>query len=533
MAGIITILNNNDAYSHKHVVEQFNKGSHRGSKSVFKRIIHKVDGGMHYDRGGPPVVNDHWINYTQPLTHNCIALLCDGDIYNYAELHQLLVSHNVTNNPDGPAKFELENPEKLTYTANEKRNAIIIQLYERFGIEETLQLLDGDFAFVLIDYRLSQTTSKIYVARDPYGIRPLYQFSQSNVLNKNNQIFAFASEEQMLSGLHDNEYYCVPTITSFTPGCYSVFELSSFVNSSWKVVENNVRYHTVTFAYNTLFLDIPDNTHNINDQIQYYLYRSIEKRMDDTESHLVACVLNGDIESSILAAIMSDYRKQHKLPALETYSTGFADEDHMVYAKLLAEYIGSNHTEIVVTKEQIEDAKQTFTNEGPNEGPNDGSTDDDVLMWLLSDFVAKNTETKIVFTGDGLNAYMGGYSHMKRINNAIDFDRECRRLLTTMYKPETVCKNNVLNSERSLSAHGLEYRMPYMDRAFVQMYMSIPLEYRFHSHTIMEKQILRNAFAPDKLNRDLVPECILWHTTVETSDTSGTSVQKLSNATNV
>lgn len=507
MAGIFTILNKHDAYTSKHVVEQFSKGSHRGSKSTYTRIIHKIDGGIHYNRGGPPVVNDYRVTHTQPLIKNCIALLCDGEIYNYAELHKLLVYYTLsrTNSPEPDTKFELEKPENLEFSANEKRNAIIILLYERFGIEETLQLLDGDFSFVLVDYRLTQTTSKTYVVRDPYGIRPLYQFSQTNVLNKKDQIFAFASELNMLSGLHNNEYYDAPTIVPFTPGCYSVFELSSLVHSSWQLIEKNVRYHTIPFSYNSLFLDVQDNTHNINDTIQYYLYKSIEKRMDNLELNEVACILTDDIESSILAAIMSDYRRQHKMPVLNTYSIGAASlipgmqgaacEEHLLYPKILADYIGSNHTEILVTEEQIAEAKQKMLHVVDKT-----MVDSSVYTMLLGEFIAKNTPAKIIFTSDGANAYMG----TRHTNHAIDYDRMCRQLLSNCHA------NDVLKSEQCLSAHGLECRMPYMDKAFIQVYMSIPLEYRFHCHTIMDKQILRSAFAPDKLNRDLVPECVLW-----------------------
>jgi asparagine synthase (glutamine-hydrolysing) len=111
----------------------------------------------------------------QPFIMGDIALICNGEIYNYRDLYEMM-------DIDPTTDSDCE---------------VILHLYREYGMEQTLQMLDGVFAFVLIDYRMTNEHSKIYVARDPYGVRPLYLLKPSNAENEN--ILGFASE---LKGLN-------------------------------------------------------------------------------------------------------------------------------------------------------------------------------------------------------------------------------------------------------------------------------------------------------------------------------------------
>ena len=130
----------------------------------------------------------------QPITIDNVTLICNGEIYNYKELYNDL---NIVPSTDSDCE-------------------VIIHLYNKFGIEKTLALLDGVFALVLVDNDTLHT--KMFVARDPYGVRPLYIMHN----NTENTLFGFASEMKMLNVICDtinsNDEY---TIDYFQPGSYS------------------------------------------------------------------------------------------------------------------------------------------------------------------------------------------------------------------------------------------------------------------------------------------------------------------------
>ena len=115
----------------------------------------------------------------------------------------------------------------------------------------------------------------------------------------------------------------------------------------------------------------------------------------------------------------------------------------------------------------------------------------------------------MIFNGDGSDEICGGYLYMNQCPDAIEFDRETRRLLKDIHLFD------VLRSDKSISSHGLEPRTPFLDRNFVNYYLSIPLEYRFHKlQNKCEKYLLRESFSKNYfLNLEgnpLLPDEILW-----------------------
>ncbi len=153
MCGIFALLNNNAL--DESVSKSFYMGKNRGPEfSKLKSILYnKLFLGFHR-----LAINGINSESNQPLTINNITLICNGEIYNYIELCKLC---NIT----------------LTTQSDCE---IIIHLYEKYGIEQTLQLLDGVFAFVLYDER-NNDYFNVYVARDPYGVRPLYKLNRNKV----------------------------------------------------------------------------------------------------------------------------------------------------------------------------------------------------------------------------------------------------------------------------------------------------------------------------------------------------------------
>lgn len=489
MCGIFSILNNsNQLLTNEFIKQQFNKGKGRGPEnSILKNIMIKAEFGFH--RLAINGLNDI---SNQPLIINDIALICNGEIYNYNELY-----HEMDIEPTTKSDCE-----------------VIIHLYLKYGIEQTLQMLDGVFAFVLIDYRINMESSKIFIARDPFGVRPLYMLKQ----NRTNQIddhiensktdinfdyiihdnlFGFASELKMLYEIKNklNEYVKskrllkknIPfyKITQFSPGTYSVFELKFKVNSSWTMIKNNYPYHSIGFNSNIVMKSNYNN--EIFKNIQYYLKNAVEKRCSTTERP-IACLLSGGLDSSLIASLVNDYHVRNNLPTIETYSIGLSGSEDLKYAKIVADYLGTKHTEILLTEED-------FLNVIPRviydiESYDTTTVRASIGNWLLGKYISEHSEAKVIFNGDGSDELTGGYLYMNYAPDQIEFDKECRRLLKDIHTFD------VLRSDKSISSHGLEPRTPFLDRSWVQYYMSIPSKIRFHKNSgVMEKSLLRNAFS--------------------------------------
>ena len=159
----------------------------------------------------------------------------------------------------------------------------------------------------------------------------------------------------------------------------------------------------------------------------------------------------------------------------------------------MADFLGSKHTTIIVEEE-------TFLKAIPDvvrmiESRDTTTVRASVGNYLVAKYIREHSEAKVVFNGDGADEVCGGYLYLKRAPNAIEFDKECRRLVQDIHYFDA------LRSDRCISGNGLEARTPFLDRAFVELYLSIPVELRF---TQCEKQLLREAFE----NR--MPKEILW-----------------------
>uniref|UniRef100_A0A6C0JGN8 asparagine synthase (glutamine-hydrolyzing) n=1 Tax=viral metagenome TaxID=1070528 RepID=A0A6C0JGN8_9ZZZZ len=492
MCGIFTLLNNTGCLLPQDFVKkQFEKGRGRGPEnSVLKNVMIKADFGFHRlaINGLDDVSN-------QPIIIDQIALICNGEIYNYRELYKEMNIKPKTNS-------DCE---------------VIIHLYKLYGIEHTLQMLDGVFSFVLIDYSLNNSNSKIYIARDPYGVRPLYclypdnsaKFTNDDICfqsivsqeihNPNTEyLYGFASELKMISDIanvlnqsvekkranekvnRDIPYY---KIKQFTPGSYSEFVFEYKVNSSWELKRHNVFYHTTGFNSSLSTKFFSDFIANI----QIHLVNAVNKRCITTERP-IACLLSGGLDSSLIAGLVNDFHLKNKLPRLETYSIGLAGSEDLRYAKIVANYLGTKHTEVVVTEEDFLAAIPEVIN--AIESYDTTTVRASIGNWLLGKYISENSQAKVIFNGDGSDELAGGYLYMNYAPDNIEFDKECRRLLKDIHTFD------VLRSDKSISSHGLEPRTPFLDRSWVQYYLTIPASLRFHKNSAnMEKYLIRTAFS--------------------------------------
>lgn len=512
MCGIFTLLNNNSTFTPAFVEEQFQKGKLRGPESSkLSQVGVKISMGIH--RLSINGVNSESI---QPIIDGDIVLICNGEIYNYRELYRYM---NIQPN----TKSDCE---------------VIIHLYRRYGIEHTLQMLDGVFSFILLDNSVKTENFKMYVARDPYGVRPLYVLSptKNTSMDEKHQIIAFASEAKVLYDFYNvlshesvekkkksrskvinsshNDEPITYNLRHFQPGSFSCYVLSSKVFSCWTVENEFQRYHTPGFNSLMYHLSPQYYDQEVVMNIQRFFIRSIEKRCSLTDKPM-ACLLSGGLDSSIVAGLVRQFHVTHELPQMETFSVGLAGSEDLQFAKTVAEHLNTKHTELILTEEEILNAIPEVIQ--AIESYDTTTIRASVCNYLLGKYIAKHSEAKVIFNGDGADELFGGYLYMYMANESIEFDCEVRRLLREVHQFD------LLRADKCMGCHGLESRSPYLDRAFVQYYLSIPPQGRFHTRNEQcEKYLLRLAFSNDyyrnSVDIKLLPDETLWRTKEAFSD---------------
>ena len=462
MCGIFALLNYDQKYNHDFVQTQFEKGKGRGPEnSILQKVGSKISFGFHR-----LAINGLNSESNQPLIKGDLTLICNGEIYNYKELYAMMSSSNSPVLPKTQSDCE-----------------VILWLYEKYGIEQTLQMLDGVFAFALLDQRHHLGEPTLYLARDPYGVRPLYTMyhpapAPHPYMSSSETTFGFASELKMLSGFGADRSQV--DYAHFVPGTYSKYVFSDKVCSEWAPMYINKVYHRTSFCTNKT-----DPMEHILRGIQTHLVRAVEKRCSTTERP-IACLLSGGLDSSLIAALVNDYHKRHRLPQLETYSIGLAESTDLKYARKVAEYLGTKHREVILTEQEFCEAIPEVIE--AIESYDTTTVRASIGNYLLGKYIAKHSEAKVIFNGDGSDELLGGYLYMKMAPDAVEFDCECRRLLTDIHAFD------VLRSDKSISSHGLEPRTPFLDREWTQYYLSISPTIRYAPGEI-EKYLLRNAFS--------------------------------------
>jgi asparagine synthase (glutamine-hydrolysing) len=437
MCGIFAYIDHKSNCNEEFIRKQFEKGKSRGPESS-KMLIKEYKEYVIMLGFHRLAINGLNQESNQPLCINGIYLICNGEIYNYRNFPNITCA----------TKSDCE---------------IIIHLYLLYGIDYLFDLLDGVFSFVLYDKNIQ----KVYIARDPYGVRPLYY---------NNSIFA--SEIKQLNQFGTD-------IKHFEPGTYMELTLDNFEVKQKKYS---------SFGFTKLIFN---NLYDIYGVIYQTLYTAVKKRVNTTERP-IACLLSGGLDSSTIAALVNSF-----LPTglLETYSIGLENSTDIVYAEMVAKHLGTKHTSIIMTEDD-------FFNEIPNvinaiESYDTTTVRASVGNYLIGKYIKEHSDAKVIFNGDGADELMGGYLYFKSAPDEIEFDRECKRLLNNIH-----CFD-VLRSDRCISTHGLEPRTPFLDRSFVQLYLSIPGALRFHKmNNQPEKFLLRGAI--EFMNKTLIPSEVLY-----------------------
>jgi asparagine synthase (glutamine-hydrolysing) len=470
MCGIFALLNSNNI-SLDLINNEFLKGASRGPEfSKLETSFTNMHLGFHR-----LAINGLNEESNQPLVIDDVVLICNGEIYNYKQLYHLMGIKPKTGS-------DCE---------------VIIYLYIKYGIEQTLNMLDGVYAFVLYDNRLTKDSYRnIYVARDPLGVRPLYQ-----IIDETNKMYGFASELKCLSEIYNlNVETCI--IEQFKPGTYSVFKLSETKSQqlAYYCCSKNIPYFIPTFSHSLLENDMYNN-------ISSYLNYAVIKRCLTTERP-IACLLSGGLDSSLIASLVNNFYDMNNITnKLETYSIGLQGSEDLKYARIVAKYLNTNHKEIIVTEQDMFEAIPEVIR--AIESYDTTTIRASIGNYLLGKYIKKTSEAKVIFNGDGSDELFGGYLYMNKCPDSIEFDKETRRLLKDIHLFD------VLRSDKSSSSHGLEPRTPFLDRSFVNYVLSIPPFNRNHKNDNQcEKYILRKSFSSNYFQdyklRQILPDEILW-----------------------
>ena len=389
----------------------------------------------------------------QPIKGTSTAeMVHNGEIYNHQELRDgILKEHTFRTKSD---------------------SEVIVHLYEEFGYE-FCNMLDGDFAFVVVD------GDDFIAARDPLGVKPLYYG-----LDQRGRVY-FSSEMKSIAD------QC-KTFATFPPGHY-------YTPDKKFVKFYKPEYEDYRKADNELDLEL----------IRTSLTEATRKRlMSDVP---IGVLLSGGLDSSLTSAIAArllagEGRKLH------SFSIGLDTEaPDAKAAKKVAEFIGTEHHEVHFTVEEgIKILDQLIWH---LETYDVTSVRAGAPMYFLSKAIA-DLGVKVVLSGEGADEIFGGYLYFRNAPSSEDFQKE------TIERVQKLFTADLLRADKSTMAHGLETRVPFLDKAFLDVAMLVePNEKMPKTYDGKEKYILRKAFnTPDN---PYLPDEVLWRQKEQFSDGVG------------
>lgn len=376
----------------------------------------------------------------QPYQLNGRWLICNGEIYNYKQLIE---------------KYD------FNYNSNSDCE-IILHMYNKFGIERTLQELDGVFAFVIYD------SGDIIAARDPIGIRSLFYC----IDNADTKSYTFGSEAKC--------FQLTQSPKQFPVGSY-------FINGRIK------EYFNFNFDININLNSemVAEPTTEIFQNINSLLTQSVKKRL--LSDRKICTLLSGGLDSSLITSLVA---KNYKPFELDTYAIGLENSVDLKYARKAAEYLKTNHNEIIITEDVFLSAIEPTIYQ--IESYCTTTVRASVGNYLVSKFIRKNSDNVVVFCGDLSDELFGSYRGFCKAPNKAEFYKENIKML------KDVCYFDVLRSDKSISGAGLEARVPFADKEFVNYVMKLDPSLKMFGNNCIEKNILRKSF------EGYLPNEILW-----------------------
>lgn len=357
---------------------------------------------------------------------------------------------------------------------------VILALYREKGIR-FLEELNGIFAFALYD----EERDEFLIARDPIGVIPLY-------IGKDSQgLIYVASELKALEGFCD-EY------EPFLPGHYY-----------WSKEGKMTRWYTRDWMEYDAVKNNASSVSELHDALEAAVQRQL---MSDVP---YGVLLSGGLDSSVISAIAKKYSAKRIetdgqssawWPQLHSFAVGLKGAPDLAKAREVAEHIGTVHHEINYTIQEGLDAIRDviYYIETYDVTTVRASTP----MYLLAR-VIKSMGIKMVLSGEGADEVFGGYLYFHKAPDAKAFHEETVRKLSKLYLYDC------LRANKSLSAWGVEGRVPFLDKEFLDVAMRLAPESKMCSGNTIEKKIVREAFA------DMLPYNVAWRQKEQFSDGVG------------
>lgn len=391
-----------------------------------------------------------------------VVLAANGEIYNHREIRKRL---------EGKYDFQTESDCE-----------VILALYKEKGVD-FVDDLNGIFAFALYDIEKDE----YMVARDHMGIIPLYKGWDKN------GTFYVGSELKALEGV------CTK-IELFLPGHYlssKTGEMTKWYDREWKDYEN-----------------VKDNATSIDD-LRDALEAAVKRQLMSDVPYGV--LLSGGLDSSVTSAIAkkfsqkrieSDGEKDAWWPQLHSFAVGLEGSPDLAAAQKVADHIGTVHHEVKFTIQEGLDAIRdvVYHLETYDVTTIRASTP----MYLLAR-VIKSMGIKMVLSGEGSDELLGGYLYFHKAPNAKEFHEETVRKLGKLHMYDC------LRANKSLAAWGIEGRVPFLDKEFIDVAMRLNPQDKMITPERMEKWVLRKAF------EDQLPESVAWRQKEQFSDGVGYS----------
>ncbi|CAI2353276.1 unnamed protein product [Caenorhabditis sp. 36 PRJEB53466] len=376
----------------------------------------------------------------QPIVGGGLSVVCNGEIYNHQSL-------------------KIDCPCTLKNGGSDCA-AIITSFIKHKDLKETCASLDGVFAFIMADAK------NVYIGRDPIGVRPLFYGYNSN------GSLLIGSEVKCIEELCERVEY-------FPPGCCATISLSS----PTRPVQAQQYYSVPSVADRFLSIECTQTL------VRDVLVKSVEKRLMGNRNF--GFMLSGGLDSSLIASIATRFLKQKPV----AFSVGFEDSPDLENARKVADYLKIPHEVLVITPQECIDiipevvyALETFDPLIIRCG---------IAHYLLCQHISKSSDVKVLLSGEGADELFGSYAYMQKAPNALHLHKEILRRMHHLHQYD------VLRCDRSTSCHGLEIRVPFLDKRFIDLVCRLPPTYKLMPKKL-EKHILRSAF------EGWLPDEVLW-----------------------
>ena len=370
----------------------------------------------------------------QPFELNGNYVVCNGEIYGFRKMRDELIEKGYSFRSDSDCE-------------------ILLPLYKEYGTEMFAKL-DAEFACIIYD----SSSRGFIAARDPIGIRPLYYGFDGDTI-------VFASEAKNLVKI-------CRKIMPFPPGHY-------YKDGSFHC------YCDITAVENVIHDDIDTVCANIHDK----LVAGVKKRLDADAN--VGFLLSGGLDSSLVCAIAQ--READK--PIRTFAIGMdTDAIDLKYARQVADYIGSEHTEVIITKDDVIAALEDVIS---LLGTYDITTIRASMgMYLLCRAIHEQTDIRVLLTGE-ISDELFGYKYTDFAPSAEAFQAESVKRVRELHMYD------VLRADRCISVNSLEARVPFGDLDFVRYVMAVEPEMKLNKYN-KGKYLLRRAFEGDYLPYDIL-----------------------------